>query len=1160
VSSEACTLFHTEKKFEAFAAAGNHTYTDRARGETVMPAAPLATVLRQLRQMATSRLADEEADRELLRRFTATQDRQAFEALVRRHGPLVLGVCRHVLRQEQDAEDAFQATFLVLARRAASVRDAGAVASWLYGVAQRTALEAKRAARRRRVYETRARSISPLDPCLEAARREEQTVLADEIRCLPDPLRDPLVLCHVDGHSRAAAADRLGLTEGTVWSRLARARQLLSSRLARRGVTLAAVPAALVASTARAAEAAARGNVPDVSERVLALADGGRALSLARLKLGLMLALTLGLLAAGVVVLAHSGLPADPAAELEKAAARPASDRYGDPLPPGALARLGTVRLRHKEAGRCVTFSRDGRQLVTAADDDSVRIWDLADAREHLVLHTEGGVSALALSPDGKVLATASGKTVRLWDAKTGHKLRQMSGSGGLQYPGPVAFSHDGATLAVGAHDGSIRLFLAKTGEEFRTLSARSEKARCFAFSADDQTLFSIGGEATAAPLCVWNVALGRLTREVPIKSPGDIRIRPLALASDGKTLAVECVTQEKVKNAGGWSAFCQYRLCLWDVADGRERLRTEGERDVLWSAAFSADGKSVATAGMGGHVRVWDATTGKLRVALANVPGGSRADASETVAFSPDGKRVAAVGDGAAARVWDVSTGGELPGLPAGHQAAVREVAYSPDGRTAASAGDDHTIRLWDAATGQPQRVLKGHPGAVVTLAYAPDGRTLASADHEDALRLWDPVGGKELLAIQAVPRTAGVYFGICPLAFTPDGKELVSWGGDRYFRFWDRSTGKERRSRPLVLSGVPAEPEGRPQKYPAQEVKVNAVRFSPDGRTCAAAVGSDLFLLDASTGQELFKVPGGQPPVVSLAFSPDGRTLVSGGWDKVIHLWDVASGRELLRVDAGGFVNAVALAPDGRTFAAATGWVKDGEIRLLDGRTGQMLLRLRGHESYTGALAFAPDGKTLASGHRDTTALVWDLTPGLKRLTEPKRELSPEELQTLWTQLAGADAKKARQAVEALAAAPASALPFLKDRLHAAERVKPGRVRQLIADLDSAEFTTREAATKELANRGAEAESALRSALNGDLSAEARRRVTALLDGPAPRDVPSGELLRRLRANHVLEQVGSPEALAILREMAAGAPSARETLDAKAACDRLAGRVAGK
>ena len=137
---------------------------------------------------------------------------------------------------------------------------------------------------------------------------------------------------------------------------------------------------------------------------------------------------------------------------------------------------------------------------------------------------------------------------------------------------------------------------------------------------------------------------------------------------------------------------------------------------------------------------------------------------------------------------------------------------------------------------------------------------------------------------------------------------------------------------------------------------------------------------------------------------------------------------------------------------------------------------------------------------------------------------------------------------------------MPCLKGRLHAGERAKPEHIQRLIAELDSATFSVREAATKDLAVRGVEAEAALRAALRGDLSAEARRRVLALLDGPPPHDVPAGELLRRLRAIHALEQAGTPQALAALRELAAGAPSASETLDAKAACERLARRVAAR
>ena len=966
-----------------------------------MSEAPLAAVVRKLHKLAAPSLPEDETDGDLLRRFAGDHDCQAFEMLVRRHGPLVLGICKRVLPQLQDAEDAFQATFLVLARKAASICNTGAVVSWLYGVALRTARAAKRAACRRHTHEARAQAVTPPDPSWEAAWREVQTVLDDEINRLPGRLRGPFLLCHLEGQGRAEAARQLGLTLGTVWSRLAQARKLLRARLARRGVSLSAVlgaigitrnataalPAGLMSSTARAAVIIVQGSAGGVSTTVVALVEQGmRTMALARLKLGLALALIAGMLAVGAAVMVLPSPTPEPAAMAEPPPrpaaekmppAKPdegrAKDRHGDLLPPGALVRMGTMRLRHKEGGTGVAFTPDGRQLVTAADDGTVRVWDLAGGKELLTIAAaEHRVSGLAISPDGKLLATADGKSLRLWDAKNGRELRKMGCENDVQNPGPIVFSADGATLAAIGKDDSIRLFQTATGKERLTLPAQVKGVRCLAFTADGKSLVSIGGDAAAEPLRVWDLSSGKLTRELPIKAPGAIRIRPLALAADGRTLAVECATLERIKNAkGGMTVFTQYRLCLWDVAEGRERLRTEGEGDVLWAAAFSADGKSVVTAGMGNHVRVWDATSGQLRAALESYPDGSRPDLLGTVAFSLDGKRVASVGEGATVHVWDVTTRSEVKGLPEGHHAAVRVVAYAPDGKTLASASADHTIRLWDAATGRPLRLLKGHARGVRALVYSPDGMRLASADMGGALRVWDPATGKELRMIEAVPESEGFYAGVCPLAFTPDGKSLASWGDDRRFHLWDLSTGKEIRGRPLVLSGVPPVKEGRPEEPPPLEVRFQDVRFCPDGRTAAVAVGGALYLVDVVTGQELFKLPGQTGPSC-LAFSPDGRTLASGGWDKKVRVWDVITGQELMRVEGLDFINAIALAPDGRTVAVATGWA-NGEVRLLDIRTGESILRLRGHASFASALAFSPDGKTIASGQRDTTALVW-------------------------------------------------------------------------------------------------------------------------------------------------------------------------------------------
>src|SRR5262245_56233695 len=179
---------------------------------------------------AAARESDGATDGELLEQFLAARDGAAFEVLVRRHGPMVLGVCRRVLGNEHDAEDAFQATFLVLARRGDAVRPASKVGSWLYGVAYRTALEARRMAARRRRKEACAVPRSEAAP---DAADDLRPVLDRELSGLPDRYRAPLVLCDLEGSTRKEAARRLGWAEGTVSSRLSRGRQLLARRLRR---------------------------------------------------------------------------------------------------------------------------------------------------------------------------------------------------------------------------------------------------------------------------------------------------------------------------------------------------------------------------------------------------------------------------------------------------------------------------------------------------------------------------------------------------------------------------------------------------------------------------------------------------------------------------------------------------------------------------------------------------------------------------------------------------------------------------------------------------------------------------------------------------------------------------------------------------------------
>jgi RNA polymerase sigma factor (sigma-70 family) len=289
-----------------------------------MPVGRLNAVLRNLHAAAFTQGAGGVTDAHLLERYLADRDEAAFEGILRRHGPMVLGVCRRVLRNDADAEDAFQATFLVLVRKAASVRPRGLVGNWLYGVAYRTSLKARTMNAKRRVKEqaagreTRAGTADPA-PC------DLQAVIDQEVSRLPDKYRAALVLCDLEGKTRAEAARQVGCPDGTMATRLVKARALLAKALTRRGVTLsvggvtlvlgqtvasAEVPASLLEITMKAASsfaagpAAAAGVIPAA---VVALTEGVlQTMSMNKARLVALWLLTAGALAGGTLLLSAS--------------------------------------------------------------------------------------------------------------------------------------------------------------------------------------------------------------------------------------------------------------------------------------------------------------------------------------------------------------------------------------------------------------------------------------------------------------------------------------------------------------------------------------------------------------------------------------------------------------------------------------------------------------------------------------------------------------------------------------------------------------------------------------------------------------------------------------------------------------------------------------
>jgi RNA polymerase sigma factor (sigma-70 family) len=335
--------------------------------------AQLHTVLGHIRRLAAPQATGCLTDAQLLERFLLRHDQAAFAALVKRHGPLVQKVCWRVLHHAQDVEDAFQATFLVLARNAASIRKPETLACWLHGAGYRTALRVKRDAGRRRHHEREAPRVSHSQPPLDAAWRELQAILDEEIANLPEKYRVVFVLCCLESKSKPEAAGQLGLKEGTVSSRLAHARKLMQQRLTRRGLTLSAVlgaaavaeqsgmaapPVALVRAATKAALAFHTRGGEAVSPKIKALAEGvSKAMTITNFKTATMVLLSVGFLAAGAGALAlrHAAAVSAP-----PAARQPSKPPAEPPQAPAARREAG--KPERAAAGRD-TLTVSGRVL-----------------------------------------------------------------------------------------------------------------------------------------------------------------------------------------------------------------------------------------------------------------------------------------------------------------------------------------------------------------------------------------------------------------------------------------------------------------------------------------------------------------------------------------------------------------------------------------------------------------------------------------------------------------------------------------------------------------------------------------------------------------------------------------------------------------------------
>jgi RNA polymerase sigma factor (sigma-70 family) len=696
------------------------------------------SVLGRVRQLLAAQRACAVTDRQLLADFIERRDELAFAALVHRHGAMVLNVCRRAVGHAADAEDAGQATFLVLARKAGSIRKRDSLASWLHGVAFRIARKLRASRTRRERGQGPLVDVADADTSADVTWREVRAVLDEELARLPDVYRAPLVMCYLEGKTQDEAARELGWTPGTLRGRLGRGRERLRGRLVRRGLTLsAALFSAILAEAPAFGMASAALDVTIVRSAVLMTAGHGAAggiisTEVAALAQGAVRAMFVGKLQLGALVLATTiimgvagWLTYDLVARSSSASAAADTAPADTPKPKPPVKKPDTKPMQPvKPAAKTTPAIPDEkaiRDLIKKLGDEEFSTREGATKRLEAIGEPALTLLRKAAKDDAEAEVRQNARlVVRAIERKQfGEERRFEGGHVGLdfgQWCTRVAVTPDGKQAVSGGLD-ALRLWDIKTGKQVRVIGKKNRGYWGLAISKNGKRVIAGGGDRIAH---VFELGTGKVVQDLT------------------------------------------------------------GHTAEIWGAALSSDGKQAVTGGWDQSLRVWNVDTGKEVRQFEKVRGMVRC-----LALSPNGKRVAAghfvqVNAPATVRLWDLETGKEIKAFE-GHTQEVSSVAFSSDGKLLLSTSFDGTIRLWDVNTGKELKRFKDHT-RVEGAAITKDGKRVFScaAEFKPTVRLWDVATGQQLFESEHVP------LGLLSVAILPDDHHALTTGKDGAIRLW--------------------------------------------------------------------------------------------------------------------------------------------------------------------------------------------------------------------------------------------------------------------------------------------------------------------------------------------------------------------------------------